>query len=48
MHLLAQHPQLRDAAAVADLFKLDPVDVLDEPDPRRRAIRLAAFLARRA
>lgn len=37
------HPKVRDAAAVADRFNLDPVAVYAEPDPLKAHLRLAAL-----
>lgn len=42
---LEADPRVRDAALIADLFGLDPVLVLAEPDPLKRLVRLAAHNA---
>lgn len=42
---MQHHPLLRQAAAVAFTFHLDPVLVLDEPDKLRKAARIAAHNA---
>jgi hypothetical protein len=39
---MQQHYLLKQAAAVARTFRLDPVLVLDEPDEIRKAVRIAA------
>lgn len=33
---------MRDAAFIAERFKIDPVAVISEPDPWRYAVRIAA------
>lgn len=39
---LVDHRAIIDAARVADLFGLDPVAILEDPDPFRWQVRVAA------
>ena len=42
LDLLVKHPRVRDAARIGRIFRLDPVALLEESDPLRVLIRVAA------